>query len=324
MTWNQSSGRVLIVGASGQVGAAMCRFLQASGRAEAVLPASRTPAVGSVPLDLVTLMSPADARPLLESENLSAILCIAGWTHVDGCESDPVRSYQVNAAAPAALAAYAWERRVPYVYYSTDYVFNGFAATPGPYTEEAPTDPLSVYGRDKLDGEGQVLGFHPEALILRTSGVYGADEQGKNFVYQVLKRLTLGEPVRVPEDQSSTPAYNVDLARATFALLEAGATGVYHACGPDVVNRRQFAERIAQEFGFGTDSIEGVSTASLRQPAPRPLIAGLDSSKLAKMCPEAEMRGIHEALADCHPTLEASIARWGDEAAVRATRERRI
>ncbi len=315
MVWNQSSGRVLIVGASGQVGAAMCRFLKKTGRAASVLPAARTPQQGWITLDLASLVEPADARTILEGEELSAILCIAGWTHVDGCESDPARSLQVNATGPAVLAAYAWERRVPFVYYSTDYVFNGFAATPGPYTEEAPTDPLSVYGRDKLTGENQVLGFHPEALILRTSGVYGADDQGKNFLYQVLKRLTLDQGVRVPEDQSSTPAYNADLARATFALLERGATGVFNACGPDLVDRKQFAERIAGQFGFGTESIEGVRTATLNQPAPRPLVAGLDSSKLARLCPEAPMRGIHEALVDCRPALEASIAQWRTEVA---------
>ena len=168
----------------------MCRFLTKTGREAAVLPAARTPQAGSIRLDLATLQTVEDVRPLLEKEELSAILCVAGWTHVDGCEGDPERSLQVNATGPAALAAYAWERRLPFVYYSTDYVFNGFAASPGPYGEDAPTDPLSVYGRDKLAGEEQMLGYHPEALVLRTSGVYGADEQGKNFLYQVLKRLT--------------------------------------------------------------------------------------------------------------------------------------
>lgn len=315
MYWNQSSGRVLIVGARGQVGAAMCGYLAETRRTELVLPAARTPQAGWVTLDLADVREAADVRSTLESAELSAILCIAGWTHVDGCETDPMRSLQVNATGPAALAAYAWERQVPFVYYSTDYVFNGFAATPGPYTEDALTDPLSVYGRDKLTGEEQVRGYHPEALILRTSGVYGADAQRKNFVYQVLKRLTLGQGVRVPEDQSSTPAYNVDLARATFALLERGATGIFNACGPDVVDRRQFAEQIAREFGFSADTIEGVRTATLNQPASRPLIAGLDSSKLARLCPEAPMRGIHDALADCRPVLEASMAQWRQQAA---------
>ncbi len=318
MVWNKLNGKVLVVGASGQVGAAMCRFLRGTNRGELVLPAARTPQDGWVTLDLATLVDSADVREALASEELSAIVCTAGWTHVDGCEGDPARSLQVNATGPAVLAGYAWERRVPLVYYSTDYVFNGFDATPGPYAEQDPTDPLCVYGRDKLVGEQQVLGYHPEALILRTSGVYGADEQGKNFVYQVLKRLTLGQSVRVPEDQSSTPAYNEDLARATFALLEAGERGIFHACGPDVVNRKQFAERIAREFGFSTAGIEGVRTVTLSQPAPRPLVAGLDSAKLARTCPDAPMRSIHDALNDCRPALEASIAVWRQEAMVTA------
>ncbi len=322
MVWNQDVGRVLIVGASGQVGAAMCRFLQQTGRGGLVLPAARTPKDDWLKLDLATLVEIAGARAVLDTEELSAIVCTAGWTHVDGCEGDPERSRQVNATGPAMLAGYAWERRVPFVYYSTDYVFNGFSTTPGPYRENDPTDPLSVYGRDKLLGEAQVTGYHPDALILRTSGVYGADEQGKNFVYQVLKRLTLGQGVRVPQDQSSTPAYNEDLARATFALLEAAERGIFHACGPDVVDRKQFAGRIASEFGFSTAAIEGVRTVTLNQPAPRPLVAGLDSSKLAAFLasthPEARMRGIHDALNDCRGALEESIALWRAEAQVTA------
>ena len=315
MIWNPQQGRALIVGASGQVGGAMCRFLQETARAEVVLPAARTPQAGWVTLDLMELRDGADVRPLLKREQLSAIICTAGWTHVDGCEGDPARAMQANATGPAALAAYAWERRVPFVYYSTDYVFNGFEATPGPYTEDAPTDPLNVYGESKLAGEDQVLGEHPEAVVMRTSGVYGFDEQGKNFVYQVLKRLTLGQDVRVPEDQSSTPAYNVDLARATFALLEHGANGRFHACGPDMVNRLEFAQTIAGEFGLATDGIEGVLTATMGQPATRPLLGGLDSWKLGRACPEVPMRGVPKALNDCRPALEASIAQWRSEAA---------
>ncbi len=307
MKWDQAGGRVLIVGASGQVGAAMCRLLRETGREAMVLPAARTPCEGSVTLDLAELR---EAETLLAREELSAVLCIAGWTHVDACEADPARAMQVNATGPAVLAKYAWRRRVPFVYYSTDYLFDGAFGTPGPYAEDAAVDPLNVYGTTKLAGEERVMEEHPEALILRTSWVFGEDVQAKNFVYQVLQRLTLGQEVRVPEDQSSTPAYNVDLARATFALLERGAGGVYNACGPDVLSRLEFARTIAGQFGFGVEGIAGVKTEVLRQPARRPLLAGLDSEKLGRECPEARMRGVVEALNDCRPALERSIAQW--------------
>ncbi len=315
MIWNAANGKVLIVGASGQVGAAMCRYLQRAGLGDSVLPAARTPQQGWLTLDLETIFTPDDAAIPLETEDLSAILCIAGWTHVDGCEADPERAMQVNATGPSLLAGYAWQRNVPFVYYSTDYLFNGSAAAPGPYPEDAPVDPVNVYGVTKLAGETQVMGYHPEALIVRTAGVFGEDLQGKNFVYQVLRRLTLGQGVRVPGDQSSTPAYNEDLAHATFTLLRHGASGVYNACGPDVLDRAEFARLIAGQFALSTDAIEGVSTGTLRQPAQRPLIAGLDSSRLAREFPEARMRGVAEALQDCRPALEASMAAWRAEAA---------
>ncbi len=309
----QADRKTLIVGATGQVGAAMVRHWSSVAGAESVLPAARTASAGSVQVDLEALTSVAQAAELLDGLPLGPVLCVAGWTYVDGCEADPARAFQVNADGPAALAAYARSRDLPFVYYSTDYLFDGSEANPGPYTERSSPAPINVYGRSKLQGEQSVLAAHPDALVIRTAGVYGYDTQGKNYLYTVLKTLTKGTELRVPEDQVSTPAYNADLARATYVLLQNAARGVYHACGPDVLGRLELARLIAAEFGLADSLLEGISTATMKQPALRPLLAGLDSSKLQTEFPEAKMRGVRDAISDCRSQLGAAIRAWQAE-----------
>src|SRR5205823_4373214 len=137
-----------------------------------------------------------------------------------------------NVERPVAVARAAAEAGAVFVWYSTDYVFDGRS---GPYSEDAPTNPLSVYGRDKLACE-QALAQLP-CLVLRATTVYGPEEQGKNFVLQVVAKARAKEKMKVPDDQFATPAYSPDVASATIELLEAGARGIVHVGGPDFLDR---------------------------------------------------------------------------------------
>jgi dTDP-4-dehydrorhamnose reductase len=196
----------------------------------------------------------------------------AAYTHVDGCETDPDRAFAVNRDAPAAAAREAARRRVPFVVYSTEYVFDGTAE---PYGEDDATHPLSVYGRSKLEGEQAVLTVHPDALVIRTSVVYGLDRQEKNFVYQTLRRGRAGERMTVANDQRSSPTYVEDLAAASIALVGKRQHGTLHVAGPEIMDRYRFAGTICDVFGLDPGFIEGRSTAALAQSTPRPLGGGL-------------------------------------------------
>lgn len=206
-------------------------------------------------------------------------------THVDGCEAQPELALQVNARGPAALAAYAREHGIPFVFFSSDYVFNGTQAHPGPYAESDSPHPLNVYGESKLAGERMVLQANAAALVLRTSWVYGQDAAGKNFISFLLRQLRAKEPVRVPADQVSTPTFNRDLALTTFALLDRGANGVLHLTGQELMSREELARTVARFFGEDESLIHGVPTAELQQGAARPLLSGLRSERLAQLLP---------------------------------------
>jgi dTDP-4-dehydrorhamnose reductase len=262
--------RSLIIGANGQVGAQLARLL--GDRALATARTGTTPAV-----DLIACAhDPALAvKAIAEAGELDAVYCVGGATDVERCESDVAWAMDTNCNGPAAIARAA--RHLPFVYMSTDYVFDGEA---GPYVETDATHALSVYGRSKLEGEQRVLEAHSCALVLRTTGVFGPDAQRKNFLYTLERVLQSGGTMRVPTDQLSNPTYNEDLAAATAALVAARATGIFHTGGPEVLSRFDFAQRAAAILGLDTTNLLGVTTAELNQKATRPLRSGLRIEKL--------------------------------------------
>jgi dTDP-4-dehydrorhamnose reductase len=293
-----SRRRSLVVGAYGQVGRQLSEALALREGGEQPLRSSSTEREGAVRLDLAELSDAGQAAALLDGAELDAIYCAGGMTYVDGCEAQPELAYAVNARGPGVLAGYAKERGIPFVFYSTEYVFAGREEDPGPYTEESRTEPLSVYGKSKLAGEESVLSAYSEALVLRTTVVYGPDEQQKNFLYSVVRNLREGKAMKIAVDQVSTPTYNRDLVAATLALAGRGARGIFHVVGPEVLDRLSFARRIAAFFDLDLTLLEGTTTAAMNQPARRPLAAGLAADKLLRSHPDVRMRTVSEALAD--------------------------
>lgn len=295
--------RPLIVGASGQVGGALMEAFARRGIAARVMRSSREARDGWLRLDLAELADLQDGPALLDEVIPDLVLCTGGMTFVDGCESDAEGSRKANALGPAALAGYARRIGAAFVFFSTDYVFSGTAEDPGPYREASMPAPLSVYGRTKLEGEQVVLQAHPEALVVRTTVVYGPDEAGKNFLYTLLRYPSQGQQVRVAEDQISTPTYNRDLAEATLALADLGTSGVVHIAGPELMDRRQLAHEVAETFGLQESLIDGVTTASLNQKAVRPLQSGLITERLEELLPTFKRHTLREALQDCEPEM---------------------
>lgn len=289
MQQNQLGPRPLIVGSAGQVGAALAKQLPTA------LAATRTPSAANAPVvDLVALAhNPALATQLLDELQPTSILCVGGATDVERCETDIPWATDTNANGPAALAAAA--RSIPFVFFSTDYVFDGAA---GPYAEDAPTHPLSIYGRSKLEGEQAIAAAHPSALILRTNVVFGPDRQRKNFLYTLQRLLSAGTTMRVPTDQLSTPTYNEDLASATIALANAGHAGLFNISGHEFMSRYDFALLACELLALDASLIQPVVTTDLNQKAPRPLRAGLRIDKLLAALPSLTIRSTCQAILD--------------------------
>jgi dTDP-4-dehydrorhamnose reductase len=287
--------RALVIGASGQVGAALLDALRARGH-QAIGTYAHHPAPGLTPLDVTdhgaVERAIADAKP-------DWVLCPAGLTHVDYCEDHPDEAGAINRDGPLHAARGAHRAGAGFVFFSTEYVFDGGQ---GPYAEDDPARPLSVYGRSKWEGERAVLAETPRALVVRTTVVYGPDRQEKNFVYQLLRNCRSGQPMRIPVDQVSSPTYNLDLARATVELCERDLRGVYHVAGDGVLDRFAFARLACEVFGLDGSGLTPVATSALGQKAPRPLKGGLRIAKAQGVLstplrtPEAGLRAMRAAL----------------------------
>ena len=296
--------RAIVIGGSGQIGGHLLRTLAASGHE-----ASGTYA--SVPTPNLTRLDAADlvgSASWVRSERPDVVFYPAGFTWVDGCERDPARARSANLEQPLNLARAAAEVGARFVMFSTDYVFDGVA---GPYAEDAPARPLSVYGTAKRDAEvalDETLG--PLGLTIRTSWVFGPERQGKNFAYQLAKTLREGKPLVCPSDQVSSPSYGPDVARAAVALAEDGRSGLIHVVGPDVMGRVEFARALAEGFGLDGALISGRTTAELGQGAPRPLVGGLLTPRL-DACRPGLMRPLAETLVDFRVRIAADEG-WAD------------
>jgi dTDP-4-dehydrorhamnose reductase len=269
--------RSLIVGASSQVGNQLALAL-----GDAAIRSARIPRAEDW-----------KAVEIVENYKLDAIYCVGGATDVERCESEPKWAMNTNFHGPVALAKAA--THIPFIYYSTEYIFDG---ADGPYTEESIAAPISIYGKSKWYAEQEILRVHPCALIIRTTVVYGSDPGEKNFLYSLRKILGSNRAMRVPVDQISTPTYNQDLATASLQLIHAGATGIFNVCGPELLSRYDFAVQAARIIGLDSSLIVGVRTTELNQSAPRPLNAGLLIGKLRTYLPSVSMHCVQTAIAE--------------------------
>ncbi len=267
---------VVITGASGQVGSTLLR--EFPGARGASLPE----------LDVRDRAAVERA-----CRGADVVVHCAALTAVDYCEDHPDEARAVNVDGTANVA-----RVAPHiVYLSTEYVFDG---RKGPYSEDDIPNPQSVYARTKLEGE-QVAREAKKWTIVRTTVVFSYAPGGNNFLMQVLA----GNPMRIPCDQVSNPTLASNLAEAVAELASRGLGGLWNVVGADRVQRHDFALRIAKRFGLDAAKLVPVTTAGLKQRAPRPLDAGLTIDKARREL-KTKLLTIDEALDRAHRTMRGT------------------
>ena len=263
--------RVLIVGATGQVGGAL---LAEFGREHCIGTYCASEArPGMMHYDMRRAAEPGYTELLLDACDPTHVFVCAGLTRVDACETDVEGCAVLNERGPAHVCRLAAARGCKPVWFSTDYVFDG---AEGPYAEDAVPNPINEYGRAKLRGERAILAL-PSALVVRINMVYGPEDAPKNFVHQ----LRAGRLTRVAKDQWATPTHNRDVARACARLVEVGACGLVHVSGAELLSRREVAERAG-----GPALVAFCATSELGQAAPRPLRGGLLNGRLGALVPD--------------------------------------
>ena len=189
----------------------------------------------------------------------------AAWTDVDGAEADEAGARRANVDRTREVV----ELGAPVVYFSTDYVFDGTKREP--YLESDSPNPLSVYGRTKLEGEAEIH----DGWIVRTSWLFAP--WGSNFVRTMLALGLQRDEVPVVDDQRGCPTYVPHLAEATREIVQL-PYGIYHVAAGSDCTWAEFAEAIFEEAGLDC-RVRHVYTDELGRPAPRPAYSVLRAEK---------------------------------------------
>jgi dTDP-4-dehydrorhamnose reductase len=265
--------RIAVTGANGLVGGDAVALLD---RAHDVLALGRGPC--RLPPGRFTWADTdlADGRSVeaaLREFRPQAVLHAGAMTDVDGCEREPDACWRANVGGTEQVARACRALDARLVAVSTDYVFDGDA---GPYREEDLPNPRGVYARAKRCGEEAALLLAPDRAVARVAVVFsGRPGAKRTFATDVVQKLSRGEPVKAFDDQLVSPTLARNAAEMCLELLlETSYQGVLHTCGATVLDRVDFARRVARRFGLAGEIVP-VRTADVKLAAPRPLRGGL-------------------------------------------------
>jgi dTDP-4-dehydrorhamnose reductase len=206
----------------------------------------------------------------------------AAFHRVDDCEMNPTLAFAVNAVGAANVARAATEIGAGVVFYSTDYVFSGEGRSRhAPHTESSKPDPCNVYGVSKLAGEQLVMNANPRHLVIRSAGLYGTATSRKGWTFPELM-VSKGRSdgwVKVVTDQALSPTSTRDLAKATQALMEREARGLFHLTNEGECSWYEFAQATLDIAGVSV-SVEPTTTITDDRRARRPSYSALASERL--------------------------------------------
>lgn len=248
--------RVAVTGAEGLVGCAVTAHCGGLGDEVYAFDRRR--------LDITDAVS---VRRKLGDVKPDVVFNCAAWTDVDGCESDPERAERANALGPELLASTCCDIGALLVTISTDYVFDG--AKEGFYTQRDHPNPISVYGRFKLEGEYRAQTTYARTIVVRSGYIF--DAGGNNFLSTVLDRARRGEHVKAISDMTGTPTYAPDLAVRLRELALLDLPGIFHVVNAgDGASFETFARAAFDVAGIDSSQLHPATVAELNRPAPRP------------------------------------------------------
>lgn len=284
--------RWLVVGADGQLGSDLMEVIAEAGHEP----------VG-MDLPIIDITDPESVAAALATVQPHVVVNAAAYTAVDAAEENEAVALAVNGQGPAVLAhAVAASPDTRMVHISTDYVFDGSAETP--YSEDAPTNPASAYGRTKAVGEEAVLMALPDrGYVVRTAWLYGVN--GANFVKTMLRLAESHDTLNVVDDQRGQPTWSRDLARQIVTLVDADApAGVYHGTSSGETTWFDFTRAIFAGAGLDPQRVLPTTTDKFPRPAPRPAYSVLGHDKWASIGVEP-IRHWQEALDEALPLILA-------------------
>ena len=262
--------KVLVSGANGQLGWELAQAAKLFPNFEFVF----------VDRNAMDLSNPSELSSIVNLFAPDAIINTAAYTAVDKAESENELAHTINAEAVATLARIAKQKNIPFITFSTDYVFNGNATSP--YLTDTKLEPVNFYGKTKADGEQMAMAENENTIIIRTSWVFSS--HGNNFVKTMMRLMKERDSLNIVGDQKGRPTYAKDLAHATIQILIAlnkgkQISGIYHYANAGETTWFGFAEKIKALAGLECD-LKAITSDQFPTPAKRPNYSVLDTSKI--------------------------------------------
>ena len=286
---------ILVTGANGQLGWEFGQLVDS-------YPAFKFVFVDRSQLDL---SHPDTFEKMIHAIKPDCIVNTAAYTAVDKSETEKELAYTVNATAVQELARISKVLAIPFITYSTDYVFDGDANQP--YQSSTKMDPVNYYGSTKVAGETLAMEANEHTIVIRTSWVFSS--HGNNFVKTMMRLMKERESLNIVADQKGRPTYAKDLAIATMKMIEAlhaGKTmnGVFHYANTGETTWFDFAAKIKAIAGL-TCALNHIETKDFPTPAKRPAYSVLDTSKIEEAL-SLSIPHWEDALANCMKEINAN------------------
>ncbi|HEV3168085.1 MAG TPA: SDR family oxidoreductase [Isosphaeraceae bacterium] len=286
--------RVVLTGASGQLGAYLVEELVARGHQVTAWSGSSHGERSGIPLVPVDLTDPSATEPALSAVDPDVVVHVAAISAAEAVRRDPERGEAVNVVATERLAQWCARRGRRLVYTSTDLVFDGSKAW---NREDDPAEPVIAYGRTKRAAEASVLEV-PSGLVARASLLFGPSRCGRpSFFSRMIDALKLGQPQALFVDEFRTPLHLATAATLLVRLAESPITGLIHVAGTERLSRFELMRRTAAALGLDLALVLPNSRADVTGPDPRPADVSLDTSRLAALLPNVRRPSIEEGLA---------------------------
>lgn len=230
---------------------------------------------------MLDITNAEEVKAMVANHNIDVIINCAAYTNVDAAEDNEALAEKLNSEAPAILANAMAETGGLLVHISTDYVFGGDPYNT-PCREDQKGTPTGVYGATKLRGEQRITASGCKYLIIRTAWLYS--EFGKNFVKTMLNLTSTKPQLKVVFDQTGTPTYAYDLAKAIVEIVESkkyeGNEGIYHYSNEGVCSWYDFTKMIAEMAGHTECDIQPCHSSEFPSKVVRPSYSVLDKSKI--------------------------------------------
>ena len=262
----QSSKRIFITGVTGQLGSTLNKYLS---RYFKVLNEQDN-------FYNIDISDRSELKYFFKELSADYIINCAALTNVDFCEQNKSKSYEVNVNGIKNIIS-CTKNDTKLIHISTDYVFSGNRNI---YTESDMPNPISYYGKHKLESENILRSSNRDYLIIRPSVIFG--NTGNNFYVWVRDSLKNNQEISVVTDQISNPTWSWSLSEAIYKSILSNISGLFHYGGEDIISRYDFALKIAKIHDFNHDRIIPIKTSDLNQNAKRPLNSALDVSKIKK------------------------------------------